>query len=145
MRILLTADPIGGVWSYALELCEALRPLHASVALVTLGRSLTASQRAQLEPMDHVTLYETKFRLEFGIPLVTAPWDDCEGLFEPGKDYLVAQDGVQMRAHLQSLCRDRGYAESLSRHGLQTIRARHTCAHRVRELLSICRELVAQE
>jgi spore maturation protein CgeB len=82
--------------------------------------------------------------LACGIPLVSAPWDDREGLFEPGKDYLVARDGVQMRAHLQSLYGDRGYAESLARHGLQTILARHTCAHRVRELLSICRELVAE-
>jgi spore maturation protein CgeB len=82
--------------------------------------------------------------LACGIPLVSAPWDDREGLFEPGKDYLVAHDGVQMRAHLQSLYGDPGYAESLARHGLQTILARHTCAHRVRELLSICRELVAE-
>jgi spore maturation protein CgeB len=82
--------------------------------------------------------------LACAIPLVTAPWDDCEGLFEPGKDYLVARDGAQMRAHLQSLCADRGYADSLARHGLQTIRTRHTCAHRVRELLSICQELTAE-
>jgi spore maturation protein CgeB len=82
--------------------------------------------------------------LACAIPLVTAPWDDCEALFEPGKDYLVARDGAQMRAHLEDLRADRGYAESLARHGLQTIRTRHTCAHRVQELLSICRELVAE-
>jgi len=82
--------------------------------------------------------------LACAIPLVTAPWEDSEGLFEPGKDYLVARDGAQMRAHLQDLRADRGYAESLARHGLQTIRARHTCAHRVRELLSICQELIAE-
>jgi glycogen synthase len=72
MRILLTADPIGGVWSYALELCQALRPWHTSVALVTFGRPLTAHQRAQLEPLDHVALYETTFRLEW----MPEPWDD---------------------------------------------------------------------
>ena len=26
--------------------------------------------------------------LACGIPLVSAPWDDCEGLFQPGRDYL---------------------------------------------------------
>jgi glycogen synthase len=72
MRILLTADPIGGVWSYTLELCAALRPLHATVALVTLGRPLTARQRTQLEALDNVTLYETTFRLEW----MPDPWDD---------------------------------------------------------------------
>jgi spore maturation protein CgeB len=82
--------------------------------------------------------------LACGVPLVTAPWDDCEGLFEPGRDYLVARDGAQMRAHLRDLRSDRGYADSLARHGLKTIEARHTCTHRVRELLSICQELVAE-
>jgi spore maturation protein CgeB len=82
--------------------------------------------------------------LACGIPLVSAPWDDCEGLFEPGRDYLVARDGDQMRAHLRDLRADGAYAESLAQHGLQTIRAKHTCAHRVRELLSICLELTAE-
>jgi glycogen synthase len=72
MRILLTADPIGGVWSYAVELCEALRPLRASVALMTLGRSLTTGQRAQLAALDNVTLFETTLRLEW----MPEPWDD---------------------------------------------------------------------
>jgi spore maturation protein CgeB len=79
--------------------------------------------------------------LACAIPLVSAPWDDCEGLFEPGRDYLVAHDGAQMRAHLRRLRGDRAYAESLARNGLQTILAKHTCAHRARELLSICQEL----
>jgi len=81
--------------------------------------------------------------LACGIPLVSAPWDDCEGLFVSGRDYLVAHDAAQMRAHLQQLGAERAYAESLARNGLQTILAQHTCAHRVRQLLSICHELVA--
>jgi hypothetical protein len=32
-------------------------------------------------------------------------------------------------------------AQELARHGISTIRARHTCAHRVDELLQICHEL----
>src|SRR5690606_14775845 len=31
-----------------------------------------------------------------GIPLVCSPWDDAEGLFSPGSDYLVAHDTEQM-------------------------------------------------
>jgi len=82
--------------------------------------------------------------LACGIPLVSAPWDDCEGLFEPG-DYLVARDGGQMQAHLRDLCADPAYAEYLACRGLQTLQARHTCAHRVQELLTICRELGCHE
>jgi len=79
--------------------------------------------------------------LACGIPLVSAPWDDCEGLFEPGADFLVARDGAQMREHLRAVLGDAQLAQSLAAHGLRTILARHTCAHRVDELLAIHAEL----
>ena len=79
--------------------------------------------------------------LACGIPLVTAPWDDAEGLFRPGEDYLVARDGREMRAHLRAVLSDEELARSLAAHGRETILARHTCGHRVDELLSILREL----
>jgi spore maturation protein CgeB len=73
-----------------------------------------------------------------GIPLVCAPWDDVESLFRPGTDYLLAGDGAAMRRHLHDVINDRELARSLAMHGLETIRSRHTCAHRVDELLQIC-------
>jgi spore maturation protein CgeB len=79
--------------------------------------------------------------LACGIPLVSAPWDDAEGLFTPGRDYLVARDGAEMRRHLSDLLHDPVAAHALAEHGRRTILARHTCAHRVRELLAIAREL----
>jgi spore maturation protein CgeB len=79
--------------------------------------------------------------LACGIPLVSAPWDDCEGLFEPGADFLVARDGREMREHLRAVLHDEALARSLADHGLRTIRARHSCAHRVDELLAIYAEL----
>jgi len=72
MKILLTADPIGGVWNYALELCGALRPLRVNVALATLGRALTDEQRARVAELRNVTLHESTFRLEW----MPEPWDD---------------------------------------------------------------------
>jgi spore maturation protein CgeB len=36
---------------------------------------------------------------------------------------------------------DPGLASSLASNGLRTIRERHTCAHRVDQLLAICAEL----
>ncbi|MCL4402793.1 MAG: glycosyltransferase, partial [Acidobacteria bacterium] len=41
--------------------------------------------------------------LACGIPLVSAPWEDAEGLFTPGKDFLVARNGAEMRNHLRAL------------------------------------------
>jgi spore maturation protein CgeB len=79
--------------------------------------------------------------LACGIPLVCAPWEDREGLFTPGEDYLVARDGVEMQRQLRTLLCDAPAAAALAEHGRRTILARHSCAHRVEELLAICREL----
>ena len=81
--------------------------------------------------------------LACGIPLVSAPWDDVEGLFEPGADFLVARNGAQMREHLRSVLNEPRLARSLADHGRRTILARHSCSHRVDELLGIYAELGA--
>lgn len=75
--------------------------------------------------------------LACGIPLVSAPWDDTESLFRPGRDYLVARDGTEMKRLLRDVISDSGLSLSLRESGLRTIQARHTCRHRVDELLSI--------
>jgi glycosyltransferase involved in cell wall biosynthesis len=46
MRILLTADAVGGVWQYATDLARALRGLGVEVVLAVLGPSPSAAQRA---------------------------------------------------------------------------------------------------
>jgi spore maturation protein CgeB len=79
--------------------------------------------------------------LACGIPLVCAPWDDCEHLFEPGCDFLSAAKGRQMREHLRMLQASPDVRQELASFGLRTIRKRHTCAHRVQELLTICASL----
>ncbi len=79
--------------------------------------------------------------LACGIPLVSAPWDDVEGLFAPGVNYLVARDGAAMQRHLTDVLHDPALAQSLREHGLAAIAAGHTCAHRVNELLEVAGEL----
>jgi spore maturation protein CgeB len=75
--------------------------------------------------------------LACGIPLVCSPWDDAEHLFEPGRDYLVAHDKRQMCSHLREILADEDLAAGLAAQGRRTILARHTCGHRVDELLAI--------
>jgi spore maturation protein CgeB len=79
--------------------------------------------------------------LACGIPLVSAPWDDAEGLFSSGDDFLVARDGAEMRSHLRAVLADRDLRSALATRGLATVRARHTCAHRVDELLRFAGEI----
>jgi spore maturation protein CgeB len=83
--------------------------------------------------------------LACGIPMVSAPWNDSEGLFTPGRDFLVAKDGNEMCAELKRVLEEPELARDLAQHGRETILRRHTCAHRVEELLRIYEELGTPE
>lgn len=74
--------------------------------------------------------------LACGIPLVTAPWDDAEGLF-PAGSYVTVDGGAAATAALALVLADADYTAHLVRTGLQAIRTRHSCAHRVTELFAI--------
>jgi spore maturation protein CgeB len=95
-------------------------------------------RRPYVESLPGIPTIRVFEALACGIPLVSAPWPDVEGLFTPGRDFLVASDPGEMRSHLASVASDAELARRLRCHGLATIRRRHTCAHRVDELLDIC-------
>jgi spore maturation protein CgeB len=80
--------------------------------------------------------------LACGIPLVSAPWEDAERLFGP-MDFLRARNGEEMQVQLRRVLSDRDLRRELVRNGLRIIEARHTCAHRVRELIAICESIGA--
>jgi glycosyltransferase involved in cell wall biosynthesis len=78
MKVLMTADTVGGVWSYAVELARALGGEGVEVALATQGAPLTADQREQLAGLENVLLFESDYKLEW----MDDPWDDvarCSG------------------------------------------------------------------
>jgi spore maturation protein CgeB len=83
--------------------------------------------------------------LACGIPLVCAPWRDEEALFRPGEDFRVAHDEAEMRRQIQSIRQDAALRKSLVEHGLESIRTRHSCAHRVDELLAILARLTSAQ
>lgn len=90
--------------------------------------------REQLHGIPTIRPFEA---LACGIPLISAPWLDSDRLFTSGRDFLVAHDGEEMAAMIRALLDDGDLARGLAAHGRQTIEARHTCAHRVDELLEI--------
>ncbi len=72
-RVLMTADTVGGVWTYAIELIRALEPHGVEVALATMGAPLRPDQRAGVEALPNATaLFESSFRLEW----MDHPWED---------------------------------------------------------------------
>ena len=78
--------------------------------------------------------------LACGIPLLSAPWNDAEGLFRDG-DFAMAGDGDEMMKLMKRLLTDPEWASAMAASGLETIRARHTCGHRARELVAIAQSI----
>ena len=96
--VLMTADPIGGVWTYAIELCRELSKAQLNIALATMGRRLTSAERGAVSALGNVELFESEFKLEW----MQDPWKDIE---EAGKWLLEIHSRVQPSlVHLNQYC-----------------------------------------
>jgi glycogen synthase len=71
-RVLMTADTLGGVWTYALELSEALGRRGMEIHLCTMGSALSADQRADARTVPGLEVHESRYRLEW----MDDPWED---------------------------------------------------------------------
>lgn len=69
-KVLLTADTVGGVWTYALDLVRALP--QTQFCLATMGRPLSPDQATEANALPNVEVKESAFRLEW----MDDPWDD---------------------------------------------------------------------
>ncbi|MBZ0236703.1 MAG: glycosyltransferase family 4 protein [Deltaproteobacteria bacterium] len=74
MRVLMTVDTVGGVWTYALELARALAVHDVEVTLATMGPRTTVAQRHAATAVPNVTLVESGLALEW----MPHPWRDVD-------------------------------------------------------------------
>ena len=65
MRVLITADTLGGVWTYARELVTALVRRGVQVTLVSFGEIPVLEQVRWIEGLDGLDFRPTGFRLEW--------------------------------------------------------------------------------
>ena len=72
IRVLMTADTVGGVWNYSINLTRAVAPYGVEVVLATMGRFPSADQRSQAQTLSNLYLAESDFRLEW----MENPWTD---------------------------------------------------------------------
>jgi glycogen(starch) synthase len=72
MKILMTADTVGGVWTYAMELIRTLYECGMDVALATMGGRMNPQQRAECDRSRCAAVFESDFRLEW----MDNPWTD---------------------------------------------------------------------
>jgi spore maturation protein CgeB len=117
----------------------------APLAFARHRMSVHVPRRPYVKALPGIPTIRVFEALACGIPLICAPWEDSEGLFRPGQDYLVARDGRQMERHMRAVLNEPALAASLAASGLETIRARHSCAHRVLELLGCIDQLRADQ
>ena len=73
-KLLVTADAVGGVWQYSVDLIEALSSCGSEILLATLGPRPSQCQRDQLSRVGNVRLAESDFKLEW----TDNPWDDID-------------------------------------------------------------------
>jgi glycosyltransferase involved in cell wall biosynthesis len=72
MRVLMTADAVGGVWQYAVQLASLLTTSGGQVLLATMGPAPTPAQQAEVAALRGVTLRTSTFALEW----MPEPWDE---------------------------------------------------------------------
>ncbi len=72
MRVLMTTDTVGGVWTYALDLIRALEPAGVEVLLATMGPPPSVEQRAAAAARGNLRLETSSYQLEW----MPEPWDD---------------------------------------------------------------------
>ncbi len=73
-HILMTADTVGGVWTYALELATALGKFGIDVSCATMGAPLDHEQCAVVDEIKNLEIYESSFKLEW----MQDPWKEVD-------------------------------------------------------------------
>lgn len=64
-RVLMTADAVGGVWTYALDLARGLSATGVEVVLAVMGPALDRAQRAEAAAVTGLTLVDTGLPLDW--------------------------------------------------------------------------------
>jgi glycogen(starch) synthase len=77
-RVLMTADTVGGVWTYALELARELGDFGVEVALATMGALPSREQYEEARRLPNLSLFKSEFKLEW----MGEPWRDVRAAGE---------------------------------------------------------------
>ena len=72
IKILMTADTIGGVWTYAISLCRAFQKYNTEIHLMTMGANPSKQQLDEVVRLKNLHLYSSAYKLEW----MDAPWED---------------------------------------------------------------------
>lgn len=114
-RVLMTADAVGGVWTYALDLARGLTGHGVEVLLAVEGQPPDTAQRAAAAAIDGLEMVETGIELE---------WRDRGGA-------LAAVDADRLRTLAEGFAPDivhlNGYRDALLDWRVPVVVAAHSC------------------
>src|SRR5690606_2593599 len=65
VKVLMTVDAVGGVWTYAVTLCRALVPHGVEVVFACMGPPPAPQQGAAVLDLPNVRIYVSDCRLEW--------------------------------------------------------------------------------
>src|SRR3954469_19435465 len=74
LKVLMTTDTVGGVWTYCMELCKSLAEFNVKFHVVTTGALMKPWQKKEIEALDNVVVHEKDFLLEW----MNDPWNDID-------------------------------------------------------------------
>jgi glycogen(starch) synthase len=117
VKVLMTVDAVGGVWTYALALSRALARCDVQVVLACLGPQPTAAQRASARETSNLTIECCDCKLEW----MAQPWSDVT---RAGEWLLQLAD----REHVD-LIHLNGYAHAALRWNRPVIVVAHSCVY----------------
>lgn len=116
-RVLMTADTVGGIWTYAMELCAGLTEAGVQVTLATMGAPLSAAQCADVASVRGLTVEESIFRLEW--------MDRAEDDVARAGEWLVALEAK----HRPDVVHLNGYAHGALPWRAPVMLVAHSCVH----------------
>jgi glycogen synthase len=114
-RVLMTADTVGGVWTYALELARALQTYDVEVLLAVMGPPLTTAQREEARQISNLDLFKSNYKLEW--------MPDCWPDVKRAGDWLLHLEN-RLQPDLVHL---NGYAHAKLRWSSPTLVVGHSC------------------
>lgn len=97
-RVLMTVDAVGGVWTYAIELCSELVARGIDVHMACIGPAPAPWQRDQIAALRRARLFESPAKLEW----MDDPWADVDASGEWLLD--LARDVRPDVVHVNGYC-----------------------------------------
>ena len=117
--------------------CRGWLPNHRVPDAFGAARfTMHVPRRPYVEALPGIPTIRLFEALACGIPLISAPWDDCEGLFPEGS-YLKVSDGETAASAMRLVMNETAFAGEMAMVGRRAVLGRHTCAHRADELLAL--------